>query len=121
GRRLAAGRSAIGEAIRNLTDPDLVLDGELVVFDESRVSRFQLLQRRAIDRGARTLYVVFDCLRSQGRDLVHRPLEERRRRLLELIPKRAGPLMPSRRLPRDGERALATARERSWESVIAKF
>jgi len=29
--------------------------------------------------------------------------------------------MPSRRLPRDGERALATAREKSWEGVIAKI
>ncbi len=121
GQDLTVGFSAIVDAIRNLPDPDLVLDGELVVFDKSGVSRFQLLQRRGIDRGTRTLYVVFDCLRSKGRDLLHRPLEERRGRLLELIPKRAGPLMPSRRLPRDGERALATAREKSWEGVIAKI
>src|SRR5258705_196738 len=100
GQDLTAGFPAIVGAIRNLPDPDFVLDGELVVFDESGVSRFQLLQRRGIDRGTRTLYVVFDCLRSKGRDLLRRPLEERRGRLLELVPKRAGPLMPSRRLPR---------------------
>lgn len=29
--------------------------------------------------------------------------------------------MPSRRLPRDGEKALATARAKSWEGVIAKI
>jgi bifunctional non-homologous end joining protein LigD len=29
--------------------------------------------------------------------------------------------MPSRRLPRNGERALATAREKGWEGIIAKL
>jgi bifunctional non-homologous end joining protein LigD len=121
GQDLTAGFPAIVDGLRELPDPDYVLDGELVVFDPSGVSRFQLLQRRGIDRGTRTVYAVFDCLRSAGRDLLRRPLEERRARLLELIPKRRGPLMPSRRLPRDGERALATAREKGWEGVIAKI
>lgn len=121
GQDLTAGFPAIVGALRTLPDPDFVLDGELVVFDTSGVSRFQLLQRRGIDLRTRTLYAVFDCLRSEGRDLLRRPLEERRARLLELIPRRVGPLMPSRRLPRDGERALATAREKGWEGVIAKL
>jgi bifunctional non-homologous end joining protein LigD len=121
GQDLTAGFPTIVDALRELPDPDVVLDGELVVFDPSGVSRFQLLQRRGIDRGTRTVFSVFDCLRSRGRDLLRRPLEERRARLLELIPKRSGPLMPSRRLPRDGERALATAREKGWEGVIAKI
>jgi bifunctional non-homologous end joining protein LigD len=117
---LTAGFPAVVEALRGLPDRDLVLDGELVVFDPDGVSRFQLLQRRGIDTRTRTVYVVFDCLRSQGRDLLRRPLEERRTRLLELIPRRLGPLSPSRRLPRDGEKALATARQRGWEGIIAK-
>jgi bifunctional non-homologous end joining protein LigD len=121
GQDLTAGFAAIVDAMRELPDPDVVLDGELVVFDPSGVSRFQLLQRRGIDRGTRTIYAVFDCLRSKGRDLLRRPLEERRARLVALIPRRSGALMPSRRLPRDGERALATAREKGWEGVIAKI
>jgi bifunctional non-homologous end joining protein LigD len=121
GQDLTAGFPAVVDGLRGLPDPDVVLDGELVVFDPSGVSRFQLLQRRGIDRGTRTVYTVFDCLRSAGRDQLRRPLEERRARLLELVPKRFGPLMPSRRLPRDGERALATAREKGWEGVIAKI
>jgi ATP-dependent DNA ligase len=64
---------------------------------------------------------VFDCLRSRGRDLLRWPLEERRARLMQLLPSRAGPLMISRRLPPDGERALATARAKGWEGVIAKI
>jgi bifunctional non-homologous end joining protein LigD len=98
-----------------------VIDGELVVFDAGGVSRFQLFQRRGIDTRTRTVYVVFDCLRSRGRDLMRRPLEERRKRLLEIVPRRSGPLMPSRRLARDGESALATAREKGWEGIIAKL
>jgi len=118
---LTAGFPAVVDALRDLPDPDFVLDGELVVLDPSGVSRFQLLQRRGIDTRTKTLYVVFDCLRSRGRDLLRRPLEERRERLLELVPKRVGALMPSRRLPRDGEKALAIARERGWEGIIAKL
>lgn len=120
GQDLTAGFSAIVKALGALPDDDFVLDGELVVFDKSRVSRFQLLQRRG-DPRTRVVYVVFDCLRSQGRDLLLRPLEERRKRVLELIPSRSGPLMPSRRLPRAGEKALATARARTWEGIIAKI
>jgi bifunctional non-homologous end joining protein LigD len=120
GKDLTGGFTSLGESLRELPDRDLVLDGELVVFDEKGVSRFQLLQRRA-DPRTRTVYVVFDCLRTQGRDILPRPLEERRKRLLELVPRRSGPLMPSRRLPRDGERALASAREKGWEGIIAKI
>jgi bifunctional non-homologous end joining protein LigD len=121
GQDLTAGFPKVVEALRALPDSDFVLDGELVVFDAKGVSRFQLLQRRGIDPRTRTIYAVFDCLRSQGRDLLRRPLEQRRQRVLELIPARRGPLMPSRRLPRSGERALETARAKEWEGVIAKI
>jgi len=121
GQDLTAGFPGVVDALRGLPDRDSVLDGELVVFDAKGVSRFQLLQRRGIDPRTRTVYVVFDCLRSEGRDLLRRPLEERRKRLLELIARRAGPLMLSRRLPRNGEKALATARAKGWEGIIAKL
>ena len=121
GQDLTAGFPGVVDALRGLPDRDSVLDGELVVFDAKGVSRFQLLQRRGIDPRTRTVYVVFDCLRSEGRDILRRPLEERRKRLLELIARRAGPLMLSRRLPRNGEKALATARAKGWEGIIAKL
>jgi len=121
GQDLTAGFPGVVDALRGLPDRDSVLDGELVVFDANGLSRFQLLQRRGIDPRTRTVYVVFDCLRSEGRDLLRRPLEERRKRLLELIGRRAGPLMLSRRLPRNGEKALATARAKGWEGIIAKL
>ena len=120
GPDLTAGFSKVAERIRALPDDDLVLDGELVVFDKAGVSRFQMLQRRGADPRVRPAYVVFDVLRSRGRDLSKRPLETRRARLLELIPKRDGVLRPSRVLGGSGAAALATAREKGWQGVIAK-
>jgi bifunctional non-homologous end joining protein LigD len=120
GQDLTGAFADVVDAIRKLPDDDLVLDGELVVFDPQGVSRFQLLQRRGIGPGVRPVYVVFDVLRSGGRDLMRAPLEIRRARLLALVPKRSGALMPSRRLRGDGTAALATAREKGWEGVIAK-
>ena len=120
GQDLTVGFAEVVDAIGKLPDEDLVLDGELVVFDSKAVSRFQLLQRRGIDRRVRPVYVVFDVLRSSGRDRMRLPLEERRARLIALIPKRSGVLMPSRQLRGDGAAALATAREKGWEGVIAK-
>ena len=120
GQDLTHGFAEVVDAIRRLPDLDLVLDGELVVFDAKAVSRFQLLQRRGIDPRVRPVYVVFDVLRSGGRDQMSAPLEGRRARLIALIPKRSGVLMPSRQLRGDGAAALATAREKGWEGVIAK-
>ncbi len=117
---LTDGFVSVCDSVRALGDRDLVLDGELVVFDREGVSRFQLLQRRGVDPRTRIVYAVFDCLRSKGRDLLRRPLEERRARLTLLLPRRDGPLMPSRRLASGGEKALATARAKGWEGVIAK-
>ena len=121
GQDLTGGSPSIVDALRALPDDDFVLDGELVVFDKDGVSRFQLFQRRGVDAQLRGAYFVFDCLQSKRRDLLRQPLEERRKRMLELIPSRSGPLMPSRRLPRDGEKALATARAKGWEGIIAKL
>ena len=120
GQDLTRGFAEIVDALRGLPDMDLVLDGELVVFDATGVSRFQLLQRRGVDTRVRPVYVVFDVLRSEGRDLMPAALEKRRARLLAIVAKRAGPLMPSRQLRGDGVAALATAREKGWEGVIAK-
>lgn len=121
GQDLTGGFKAVVDAIRALPDNDLALDGELVVFDRGGVSRFQLLQRRGVDPRVRPMYVVFDVLRTNGRDVTRRPLEERRARVVDLVPKKAGVLMPSRQLRGGGKDALATAQAKGWEGVIAKL
>lgn len=115
GQDLSGGFVAVLDAVRALPEQDLTLDGELVVFDSAGVSRFQLLQRRGVDPRTRPVYVVFDLLRIDGRDLRSRPLAERRRRLLEVVPKRSGPLMPSRQL-----RGRARVRSRSHARKVGR-
>jgi bifunctional non-homologous end joining protein LigD len=114
---LTAGFPDIAAAVVALPGGDLVLDGELVVFDPKGVSRFQLLQRRGA--GGRTAYAVFDLLERDGVSLLKRPLKERRRALEGSIGGR-GRLRLSRRLGKNGAKALETARSKQWEGIIAK-
>src|SRR5262249_4490802 len=112
--------SEIADAIGELGDGDFVLDGEIVAFDRHDVSRFQLLQRRAIGEDIHPTFAVFDCLEHDGGLLVDRPLRERRRAVEALVPKRGGAIMRSRRLTRDGLAAYHTAERRHWEGIVAK-
>jgi len=107
----------VATAIAKLPAPTLVLDGEVVIFDEAQVSRFGLLQRRD---GARELvYVAFDCLYARGRDLRRRPLGERRAHLeREVRPDKA--LTIARRLPGTGSEAYEEARRLGLEGIILK-
>ena len=114
---LTAGFPGVAGAVAALPGGDLVLDGELVAFDATGVSRFQLLQRRGA--GGRTAYAVFELLEQDGQALLRRPLRERRA-ALEGLGLRRLPLRLSRQVGRDGAKAYATARARGWEGVIAK-
>jgi len=107
----------VAAAIARLAAPTLVLDGEVVVFDAGRVSRFSLLQRR--DDGSAPIYVAFDCLYARGRDLRDRPLRERREHLEREV--RTGPaLLVARRLEGTGSQAYEQARRLGLEGIILK-
>jgi len=105
----------IAAAIASLRPTMLVLDGEVVVFDRKRVSRFQLLQQSK----GEPRYAVFDCLFAHGRDLRDRPLSERRAVLEKLVIAK-GVLQLSHRLAADGLAAYRTARRRGYEGLVAK-
>jgi bifunctional non-homologous end joining protein LigD len=105
-------------ALAALPPPTLVLDGEVVVFDPHGVSRFQLLQRREAGAPA-PVYVAFDCLHARGRDLMARPLGERRA-VLEAEVVEGPHLRVARRLADHGLRAFEEAQRRGLEGVIGK-
>jgi bifunctional non-homologous end joining protein LigD len=107
---------AVAAAIAKLSAPTLVLDGEVVVFDDRGISRFQLF---GADTRRRPVYVVFDCLFARGRSLTGRPFVERRA-VLEKEVHSGGPLRLSRRLASDGFKAFEAARERGLEGIVAK-
>jgi bifunctional non-homologous end joining protein LigD len=117
---LTGGLPHVVTSVGALGGGDITLDGELVALDAKGVSRFQLLQRRAMAGGAPTRYAVFDLLEENGRPLLARPLAERRASLERLLGGQNGSLFVSRRLVRDGKTAYREAKRRGWEGIIAK-
>jgi bifunctional non-homologous end joining protein LigD len=66
-------------AIRALEVPTLILDGEIAIFDQKLISRFEWLRhRQPPDVATPPLFMVFDCLYYRGKDLRDRPLYVRR-------------------------------------------
>jgi len=102
-------------AIEKLRPASLLLDGEVVVFDQRNVSRFQLLQQ---GKGT-PVYAVFDCLYADGQDLRRRPLSARREMLEQMVASQ-GVLLLSHRLASNGLEAFKLAKRRGYEGLVAK-
>jgi tetratricopeptide (TPR) repeat protein len=62
-----------------------ILDGEIVALDEEGIPRFQLLQKWQKRPTAPVVYVLFDLLWDNGRDLTGKSVIQRRERLQEII------------------------------------
>jgi bifunctional non-homologous end joining protein LigD len=105
----------IAAAIAGLRAQTLILDGEVVVFDRKRVSRFQLLQQDNAD----AVYAIFDCLFCGGKDLRQEPLSVRRSLLKSAIGSNRV-LILSHRLGANGLKAFGTAKRRGYEGLVAK-
>jgi bifunctional non-homologous end joining protein LigD len=105
----------IAAAIAKLPDRTLLLDGEVVAFDNRRVSRFQLLQEGKVP----PLYAVFDCLYQNGRDLRAEPLSARRGPMEAAI-RASECLFPSHRMDQNGLMAFQDAKTRGYEGIVAK-
>ena len=106
----------IADAISELHDATVLLDGEVVAFDATGVSRFQLLQRG--DESLR--FAVFDCLYRNGRDLRSEPLVRRRQELETAVGKPPKQLLLSRRLAPNGLTAYGIAKREGFEGIVAK-
>jgi bifunctional non-homologous end joining protein LigD len=119
----------VARAVAALPFGDLVLDGEVVVHDEAGRPSFQRLQRRAqqrrtadIQRAALELpatYYAFDLLGFEGFDLRPLPLVERKRLLQAVLP-RAGPLRFLDHIDEQGEAFYAEVSRLKLEGLIAK-
>jgi bifunctional non-homologous end joining protein LigD len=114
---------------RALGAHELLLDGEVVAFDEHGRPSFERLQSRinaegeaAIRRAARAEavhYVAFDLLHLDGRSLLELPYEQRRTLLEQLGLE--GHTWRTPRFHRGGGRALLDAtREQGLEGIVAK-
>jgi bifunctional non-homologous end joining protein LigD len=105
----------IAAAVRALSADTLLLDGEVVIFDKKRVSRFQLLQKGE----GLPVFAVFDCLFHEGEDLRREPLSARRAVMVKSIGS-GKTLMPSHILAANGLEAFRIARRRGYEGLVAK-
>lgn len=119
----------IARAVRSLPVQDLLIDGEVVVLDETGKPSFQRLQKRAqlhrsgdIARGAvehPATYFVFDLLAGEGFDLRSLPLAQRKALLAELLPP-AGPVRYADHVEERGEDLYRAVREAGAEGVVGK-
>lgn len=129
------GRSAIdsypevARGLRALAARRVVLDGEIVAFDEEGKPDFQRLARRfrtlkprevqRVLREVPVVYLAFDVLAVGDHDLTRVPLIERKRLLSEVVPGK-GLVRALDHIERDGRALYTFCRQQRLEGVIAK-
>jgi bifunctional non-homologous end joining protein LigD len=110
----------IARAVTKLSARALVLDGEVAIYDQQLRSRFDWLREPDPDAVATPpLFMAFDLLYQDRRDLTARPLRDRRARLEDVV---AGNelVFPVRRLAADGLAAWQQVVEHGYEGYVAK-
>ena len=120
GKDFTARFSELVAALVGLRAETVILDGEVAIYDQAHVSRFEWLRARPKDALATPpLFMAFDLLELDGKDWRPEPLWKRRQRLEDLIaPERR--ILPVRRLARNGLKAWAQAVHRGYEGLVAK-
>ena len=113
--------AAVAEALRKLPVRNALIDGEMVVANESGVAEFSLLQADLSDgRVDRFVYYAFDCLYLDGQDLREAPLLRRKELLEKLIGTGGGPVRYSAHFVEDGKLVLQRACALGLEGIISK-
>lgn len=100
----------------------LVLDGEVVVFDELQRPDFNALQRRyrSLKAKERVAFVAFDLLFMGSRDLCDVPLFDRQQRLQRLIPHDSHRLVRSRSVVGRGIDVFRFCEQQRLEGAVLK-
>ena len=104
GRDHTARFPGIVEALRAL-EGNLILDGEVAIYDRQLISRFEWLRHQAPPELATPpLFMVFDAPYARNKDLCRQPLRVRRNVLEDLLDGQ-DVVLPVRRLDDDGLKA----------------
>jgi bifunctional non-homologous end joining protein LigD len=107
----------IYEALRNIEKP-VVIDGEIVVLDETGRSRFELLQNYG-NQGGDLAYYVFDVLWLDGHDLTGLPLTQRKAILRNILPPKV-PIRYSDHIQGRGRAFFKSAQKQKLEGIMGK-
>ena len=112
---------AIYDAVSALFVKDVVLDGEIVAVEPTGRPNFNALQNRRSTK-LPIYYVVFDCLHFKGRDLLDKPIEERKKYLAEIATGFVTPMQPIFEFGPDVDLATATnvVKQTKIEGLVAK-
>jgi bifunctional non-homologous end joining protein LigD len=118
------------EAVKTLLATEVVLDGEVITFDEEGLPSFQKLGRRIHARRASDIhflrdsvpvvFVVFDILSLGDYDLRTLPLATRKALLDKVLPGGQGVIRALDYFEDDGRALLAFCQDRGLEGLVAK-
>ncbi len=106
----------VASALSRIVVGEAVIDGEVVATDAKGVSHFQQLMAA----GVKHHFAAFDLLWLEGEDVRSRPLEERRDLLESLLAGAPPPIQLAERIEGSVAEAIAEAKRRGLEGVIAK-
>ena len=113
----------VAKALAALKIPSALLDGEIVVEDESGRSDFSALQAALKSgKGGPFVYRVFDLLYADGRDIRALPLNDRKTLLEKLLAAAppGGPVRFSEHIEADGQAMVRHACRLGLEGVVSK-
>lgn len=110
----------LAKSLAALPARSFTLDGEVAVYDQAHISRFEWLRARPKDgRATLPVYMVFDVLELDGKDWRPEPLWKRRRVLEELVAHERM-ILPIRRLSSNGLQAWRQALHKGYEGMVGK-
>lgn len=108
----------ITEALKKIK-ANCIIDGEIVVFDETGKPSFQKMQNYSSTSSLAIQYFVFDCLSVNGKDITRLPLLERKAQLQKILPK-AGVVMYCDHHEGKGKEFYDVVVKMDLEGMIAK-
>jgi bifunctional non-homologous end joining protein LigD len=118
-KNLTSDFPAVVEAVGGLSADTAVIDGEVVAIDTRGCPSFQALQNRAsTGRNWQISYYAFDLLNLEGENYTHKPLEERRAKLREVLEGSA--VRYNAELAGSADAVLRTVRAAGLEGIVAK-
>jgi bifunctional non-homologous end joining protein LigD len=110
----------LAKALASLPGRSFILDGEVAVYDQGYISRFEWLRARPKDgRATLPVYMVFDMLELDGKDWRPEPLWNRRRVFEELVAHERM-ILPVRRLSSNGLKAWKQVLHKGYEGLVGK-
>ncbi len=99
---------------------ELILDGEVVLFNENGLPDFQKLQHYEENKHFPLVYYVFDLLEVDGENICRKSLLERKRILKTVLPKKDEIIRYSDHVPEDGIGLFEETKKKKLEGLIAK-